>query len=687
MDYNALSDDEIRAIMGAASPKGKASIDSALAAEGVTGQKANFIKSIYQQESSSGANPTTSNRGATGGMQIIPATFNSVADKGWSINNPEHNLRAGIRYASQGYDASGGDPALAGAYYYGGPGGMRKAAQGIAVSDPKNPTAPNTLQYGQQVAARMPAMPDDSSAPAMPQALQAAQSAPPAKVDYASMSDDQLRAIMGKPVAKQTQSTSSLAGQIPGANFNNSVPAPNYAPAPNVSKDSLLQKIGGVLETPLALGSSMVGGVVGPIAGLYKGLTSGKYGTQEGVNEASKYAGDVANSMTYQPRTQTGQEITGTIGKTLNDSGVIGVAPMMGELGAVGKAATPINNSISDLLRSTSEESANGASKLINSVKPTINPRISELADKAQEFGIPLRPDMLTNNKFAKILGNTLEQVPLSGSKAVDRQGAYTSALIKLLGGDESTAKLTPDVFSSAMQKSGGTIGDISARTPIKVTGDFTQGIKAELENANKFETSDVAKVVNNYADELTSKGQDGIIDGEAFRKINSKIGKQIASTSNGDLKNALGSLQDVMHDALQKSVSAEDAPLLQQARQQYAIGKTLEPLVAKSPNGDISPSALMGRVTSNNAGKSRMANDRGGQLGDLARIGQQFLKEPATSNTAERSLTNNLLTGGAGALAALNPMVAAGLASTYGVANLYNRYGSKLADMLRQSK
>lgn len=133
--------------------------DAALAAEGVTGRKADFIKSIYQQESGSGANTKTSNAGATGGMQIIPATFNGIADKGWNINNPEHNMRAGIRYASQGFDASGGDPALAGAYYYGGPGGMRKASQGIAVSDPRNPNAPTTLQYGQQVASRMPTTP------------------------------------------------------------------------------------------------------------------------------------------------------------------------------------------------------------------------------------------------------------------------------------------------------------------------------------------------------------------------------------------------------------------------------------------------------------------------------------------------------------------------------------------------
>ena len=130
--------------------------EDALKAEGLTGQAASIARSIYQQESSSGKNTKTSNAGAVGGMQIIPATFKSVADKDWSINDPTQNARAGIRYVKQLYEQAGGDPALTAAGYYGGPGGLEKARRGVAVSDPRNPNAPTTLQYGQQVAARLP---------------------------------------------------------------------------------------------------------------------------------------------------------------------------------------------------------------------------------------------------------------------------------------------------------------------------------------------------------------------------------------------------------------------------------------------------------------------------------------------------------------------------------------------------
>lgn len=129
--------------------------NAALGEEKASPQLAALARSIFQQESGSGKNAVTSNRGARGGMQVMPGTFKEVADSGWNIDDPLQNARAGIRYLKKMDKLSGGDPALTAAGYYGGPGGLEKARRGIAVSDPMNPKAPNTLQYGAQVAARM----------------------------------------------------------------------------------------------------------------------------------------------------------------------------------------------------------------------------------------------------------------------------------------------------------------------------------------------------------------------------------------------------------------------------------------------------------------------------------------------------------------------------------------------------
>jgi hypothetical protein len=124
----------------------------ALVDEGVLGTPLEKIAMLTKGFESGGDNSAVSNRGARGLMQVMPGTFNDVADPGWDINNEYHNARAGIRYLKQGWKASGGDPKLTGAYYYGGPGGMAKARQGIAVSDPMNPNYPNTIEYGQRLA-------------------------------------------------------------------------------------------------------------------------------------------------------------------------------------------------------------------------------------------------------------------------------------------------------------------------------------------------------------------------------------------------------------------------------------------------------------------------------------------------------------------------------------------------------
>lgn len=148
-------------VVDAAPAQGSGSpLDRALKAEGVTGKLADVARSIYGQESHAGADTATSDAGAVGGMQIKPATFKRFADKGWSIDNPEENARAAVRYIKSLSDKTGGDARLISVGYYGGEGAIPKARAGIAVRDPRNPGAPNTLQYANDVIGRLPASDD-----------------------------------------------------------------------------------------------------------------------------------------------------------------------------------------------------------------------------------------------------------------------------------------------------------------------------------------------------------------------------------------------------------------------------------------------------------------------------------------------------------------------------------------------
>lgn len=96
--------------------------------------------------------------------------------------------------------------------------------------------------------------------------------------------------------------------------------------------------VGGV-EALGSLGSGVVGGLAGPIAGMGRVLTGGKIGTPEGAREGAQTAADVASAVTYQPRTQEGQELVSSAGKALDASKIAGLGPAEGMM--LGGAAKP----------------------------------------------------------------------------------------------------------------------------------------------------------------------------------------------------------------------------------------------------------------------------------------------------------------------------------------------------------
>jgi hypothetical protein len=134
--------------------------DKALDAEGIKDPRQRaFLKSIHAQESDQALRaPTRDKSGAAGPMQVTSGAWKDVANKGEklnSIDDPYENMRAGIRYASTGWKKSNGNPVLAGAYYYGGPGGLAKAAKGESVASAED-KGQTTLDYGKKVANRLP---------------------------------------------------------------------------------------------------------------------------------------------------------------------------------------------------------------------------------------------------------------------------------------------------------------------------------------------------------------------------------------------------------------------------------------------------------------------------------------------------------------------------------------------------
>jgi hypothetical protein len=134
---------------------------------------------------------------------------------------------------------------------------------------------------------------------------------------------------------------------------------------PATPEVSMRDRIMGVIETPLALGATLGGGLISPIVGVVGTLASGKYGTQEGIR-----AGEEAmKAVQYQPRTQTAREALGAVGEFFQPV-TSALPPTFGSVGtsvnalapaamrqtsavvspAITQATTPVRNALTNVM-------------------------------------------------------------------------------------------------------------------------------------------------------------------------------------------------------------------------------------------------------------------------------------------------------------------------------------------------
>ncbi|HET8744315.1 MAG TPA: hypothetical protein VFM98_01830 [Ramlibacter sp.] len=124
-----------------------------------------------------------------------------------------------------------------------------------------------------------------------------------------------------------------LASQIPvepGANTTPTLEKPQ----------SIADKIIGAGEAALTTGTALTGGAVGMAGGAIKGavdaIGSGQFGTQEGVRTIEDAAVRGADALTYQPRTESGQQQAQAVGSAMQQ--LIPVLPLTGEAAALSRA-------------------------------------------------------------------------------------------------------------------------------------------------------------------------------------------------------------------------------------------------------------------------------------------------------------------------------------------------------------
>lgn len=400
----------------------------------------------------------------------------------------------------------------------------------------------------------------------------------------------------------------------------------------------------------------------------------------EGITGAIKrtFTGPADLREEQTPDSELGQQYTEALGPVMET--LIAGAPLHGTMGPKG-AVKPALQAAGDVRRGTvapvaraaAEKAGEKIGQAASKVLP-VDPELAKVAQIAseQKYPINVRPDQVIEGaKFSKLAGQAASDTPLAGSSKEANQVAYTRNLIDLLNPEESKAeRLTPETFDKAMTRSGEGIGEITARTPVP-EADIAHGMESVRNSLSKA-TEDNRRIVSEYIADIqrAATENDGVLDGTRLKEINSEIGKQARSNADNDLGRYLNNLQDAIQDSIERNAKPEDIQPLRDFRRQYAYGKMVEPLVAKTIDGKVSPAALMARVVATKQGKHYMARSMGGPIGDLAKVGQ-LIKEPGSSGTAERGLVYSAIKDTA--------KTAAGIAGGYPAAAAYNLLGPKL--------
>lgn len=324
-----------------------------------------------------------------------------------------------------------------------------------------------------------------------------------------------------------------------------------------------------------------------------------------------------------------------------------------------------------------------------NALRTSAEPGVAQLAQLGRDtYNIPIRAGQITSNRTVRALDSVLQSVPFSGHAGVDEaaQLALNRAVANEMG--ETASKITPSVMNAARTRIGGVLQNVEQHNVVNFDSPLVERLAQIESDAQSSLTDQEYGVIKRQLSGVMSNVQPGDqIAGTTYGNLMHKGAPLDAAANSGNpnIAKYASDTKEALRDSLQRSLSSDDLAAYQQARSQWKVMRTIEPLTVRadivggaSPaTGDIIPAQLRG-VVSRSYGNSAFAEPGQVPLNDLANIGQRFLKETPTSQTSERSAVRDTfkhIAGGAAALAGehalgLPPMsVAAPLAAGAGVA------------------
>jgi hypothetical protein len=217
-------------------------------------------------------------------------------------------------------------------------------------------------------------------------------------------------------------------------------------PAPQTS---MMDKVKGIYEVPLTIGSAMVAQPIATAYGVASNVLSPEFGTQQGIKQGEMATNRLANALTYRPRSQTGQNALESIGEAFEASKL---PPYFGKVG-IGEIP-----SFTQAARAMQPYVSAATNNVVQSTKPIVN-KMSEA---------------LRTTDFAP--KGVLAAAPSAETLAADATRLYAAT-------KTSGTAFKPDLFSNQMGQIGADLRELGYHP--KLHPDIKVALQ-ELTNAKK---------------------------------------------------------------------------------------------------------------------------------------------------------------------------------------------------------
>lgn len=261
-----------------------------------------------------------------------------------------------------------------------------------------------------------------------------------------------------------------------------------------------------------------------------------------------------------------------------------------------------------------------------------ISDETRKLYEFAKSKGINLTPAQLSDSAFVKRLGLMLDRLPFSGAtkRAAAQQAAGNSALAKLMGQEGGVVDTA--TMAKASQELGQQFDKVFAAGS-KYDTQFLREVAAIRQEAEAQMDETARRALDSWISRIRAQASGGALPPRVLQGLDQAARK--AATGGGDRQQVAQAFREALHENFSRNAPKGVAEAWALARKQYAVMKTLEPVVARNPEGGVPLQQLQGAINASKAGRTRRARGNDGELGELASVGQR-VKGPATSGTAE---------------------------------------------------